>query len=266
MKSKKLLSLLLAFAMILAFAVPAFAEGTEEDTTGTERAIGVTTEVKSFAVDVTISGWDTTSGAYGNKIIFNPYQMEVLDSQGETVTDTLISPAVFITNETPVDLNVFAKLKATKGAAVTSGENQRAASTIIFKDTPLETTDKGKSLFGFWEIMIASDNETEPKWTTVTQYKQYKTDVAGSDTAKKEAAEKALAATVILSTTEQKPTTPVITLPAKGLEDDANYAAFHFCGEAVKNPIKSSNGTDKSDPWLGTDDFTAALTLTFEAA
>lgn len=249
MKAKKFVSLALALVMAMALMVPAFAEDEWDG------GIAYTATTKSFTVDVKVSG--TTSA-----VTFNPYGMQV-SVNGETKTDQVISPAIYLTNKTPIALSVSASLKATPTAAVEGG---RAKSGVTFSTKPLTSADTGKSVFAYWEIMSASEVGAEPSWKKYDDtLKASFNDLAGDDATKKAAAETALKSFIVLSSTAST-AKEVLTLKAVGLDDDPNYAAFHIAGEAVVNPEKTSNGTAKPDPWLATDDFSATVTLTFSAA
>jgi len=251
MKAKKFVSMALALVMVMALMIPAFAE----DETPWDGSIAYTANTKSFTVDVTVSG-------AASNVTFNPYKMQV-SVDGEYVTEQIISPAVYLTNKTPIKLAVSATAKATVPDAVTTGENQRAKSGISFATKPLTAADTGKVAFVYWEIMSASEVGTEPTWTKYDDtLKASFNDLVGTDTTKKAAAETALKSFIVLSKTAPA-AKEVMTLNAVGPEDDPNYAAFHLTGEAVVNPVSSSG---KADNWLASDDFSAVVTLTFAAA
>jgi len=258
MKAKKFVSMALALVMVMSLMVPAFAADETPWYNDGKGEINYTAKTNSFTVDVTVSG------AAAN-VTFNPYKMQV-SVDGEYVTDQIISPAVYLTNKTPIKLAVSATVKGTPTPAVESGEGQRVKSGLTFSTKPLTAADTGKVAFVYWEIMSASEVGTEPTWTKYDDtLKASFNDLVGTDATKKTAAETALKSFIVVGTSASV-AKEVMTLNAVGPEDDPNYAAFHLSGEAVVNPVKTSGTTTTAAPWLATDDFSAVVTLSFAAA
>lgn len=137
---KKLLSVIMAVAMIASLAVPAFATGSGG---AVDKNMDYSTETKTPTVTVTMP----TSP----QIFLNPYGMTVSVNSVD-YSSQIVNPVQYIKNETAAPLKVG--LKAT---ATVAGETNLVARPC----TGRETT---KNAFLMVELAQAANNNTEPTW------------------------------------------------------------------------------------------------------
>lgn len=137
---KKVLSLVLALAMVLALAVPAFAAAANTtDFTGT-------TEAPTISVTVPAAG----------TFIVNPYKMTVQDAAGADTTDQVVAATQYVTNTSDVpltvDVTVTGTVEGTAAFATASTQGSRAPTT--------------NSVFLYAEFGIATKNDgtADPTW------------------------------------------------------------------------------------------------------
>jgi len=291
---KKFTSVLLALAMILALAIPAFAD----DQPITPSADGTAkttykTSAKSFEMKVTLSGNTDI------KAVFNPYGIKVTDSvlKVEEATAQILTAPVFITSTTEVDMYIDAKFVAIPTPASGSGNDAVAASGITkIATSPVTATgDKTKDLknvFVYFEIAKASDASEAPSWATIDATKatlftnletaQATLKAASTDDAKKTAQEGVDAAVAALAAAGLCPSQTLAS--GKTIDDDAKlitfekictmsagneeptYAAFHLGGNALKAPYAKNGSAYEPSTWAANDTFDASVVLSFRPA
>lgn len=204
---KKVLSLVLALALVLTLAAPAFATpnvSAPDATTGlygAENNITGSTEAPTIAVTIPTTG----------SVTVNPYKMTVsIDSTN--YTDQIISAPQFIKNESDVDIAID---------VTTTGEVAQG-SEAVFATNNVGSTVTTKSVFLYFEIMAATDGSTAPTWGTAYDSKAANmVAVAAKATTKKD----------------------VIKMGAG--DSTETYAAFHLAGNAATNPTKAWTSNDK---------------------
>lgn len=147
---KKVLSLVLALAMVLALAVPAFAT-TQAVTDSTPAEIELDAAVGAITLDVTLPAAVDPN--------LNPYGLEVGASKD---TSQIISEAMFIENASAVDVRVDVTATGTPTAGVTL-----ATATANNPAKPVTT----KSIYAYFEIMEATNGSTAPTWAATADTK-----------------------------------------------------------------------------------------------
>lgn len=151
MKCKKLLSALLACSMVASMSVAAFAADTSV-TDSSAQDVNLGGDFIAVPIDITIS--DTTN----NKVFLNPYGLALKLDTGAyaaaddgTVTTSVITAPIFVTNEGKTNINVNVS------AAGTLGTNSKAK----FATAPIATpTGKAKSVFMYVDAKKATDATT----------------------------------------------------------------------------------------------------------
>jgi len=282
---KKFTSVLLALAMILALAIPAFAEDITPETDGTAKTTYSTT-AKGFEMKVTLSGNTNI------KAVFNPYGIKVTDStlNVEEATGQILTAPVFITSKTEVPLIIDAKVGALPSAGDSTADPVVPASgitAIVQKPVVADATDNTKNLkdvFVYFEIAKASDASEAPSWKNLDDatkalfnaYDAVKADAASTDTTKKaayEAAAKALtdlglcpASAINKSKTFDTDTAivkfeKVCVMPAGN--EEPSYAAFHLSGNALPAPYVKNGTKYEPGTWTKNDTFDATVLLSF---
>lgn len=207
---KKVLSFVLALALVLALAAPAFAGGgstpnvtAPDATTG---AYGANAEITGTTEAPTIKLTIPTTGS----VVVNPYKMTVTVDSTD-YTDQVVSAAQFIKNESDVDVAID---------VTTTGE-VGTGSEAVFATTTVGPTVTTKSVFLYFEIMASTDDSTAPTWATAYDSKS--------------------ASMIPVSA---KATTKKDTIKLGAGDTTATYAAFHLAGNAATNPAKPWTATD----------------------
>jgi hypothetical protein len=293
---KKLTSVLLALAMIMALAIPAFADD-QPITPGDDGTAKTTysTSAKSFEMKVTLSGNSNI------KAVFNPYGIKVTDSvlKVEEATAQILTAPVFITSKTEVDMYIDAKFVAVPSPAKAAEGNTPAVAasgiTKIATSPVTATGDKTKDLknvFVYFEIAKASDASEAPSWATIDATKatlftnletaQATLKAASTDDAKKTAQEGVDAAVAALAAAGLCPSQTLAS--GKTIDDDAKlitfekictmsagneeptYAAFHLGGNALKAPYAKNGSAYEPSTWAANDTFDASVVLSFRPA
>lgn len=201
---KKVLSLVLALALVLAIAVPSFASTDNTLSAGGASASNVTTGTPEIpTINVTVP---TTAS-----FVINPYKMDVLPEGGtagtDEVSDTVISTNQVITNTSNIGLNI--------GVTITG----KGGSGVTFVDSITDATKTNSVALEFIYKVLG--------------------DAADADTVKTTGAAEDLSA----ETTKAKVTakaTPIengiaLAAPAAG---KANGIAFVIAGDVVTAPTK----------------------------
>lgn len=124
MKRRKLISSLLALALTLGLAVPAFATDTTLDAANPSTEITVGTELNVPTISVTIA-------PLANMVI-NPYKLEYT---GTTSKDSLITVPALITNASGVGIKITAKPYISKANGVTIVETKSQAESATTDPT-----------------------------------------------------------------------------------------------------------------------------------
>jgi len=282
---KKFTSLLLALVMILALAIPAFAD---DDTPGTDGTAKTTykTEAKGFEMKVTLTGNTNV------KAVFNPYGIKVTDSamKVEEETSQVISAPVFITSKTEVPLIIDAKVGAIPSpgdSTATPAVPASGITAIVQKPVvadPADNTKNLKDVFLYFEIAKAGDASEAPTWKKLDDatkalfnaYDAVKADAASTDATKKaayDAAAKALTdlglcpvSAINKSKTFDTDTAIVkfekVCVMAAGNEEPS-YAAFHLAGNALAAPYVKNGTKYEPGTWSKDDTFDATVVLSF---
>lgn len=211
MKSKKLMSTVLAGAMALSLAVPAFAADTDLEQS-TE--ISGTTQVPTISISVPATG----------SIVLNPYKMSVDISEdqdgSQEVNTQIISANSYIKNKTDVALTVSATV-----TGKTAGEAVFATATT--QGTKAVTT---KSAFVYLEVVNAGAGDdgdataptAEPTWSSAYDSK---------------------AANQVLLSAKAVTKANMLTVPAVA-EDSSSFIAYRLAGDAASSPTKAWTGAD----------------------
>jgi len=249
---KKLLSLVMAVAMILSLAAPAFAteywnvkNNSEADKAKSEQQIKF--EAKTFVPTIKLTIPDTSK----NPMVLNPYKIEytgnISATESATVnsavtvhsanyTDQIICPIYAIKNQTNAKLNVKAKATTTVG-----GEMALATSHVDLRATTKQA---------FINLVVKKNSVTSADWATAT-YAHVNNAVMG----KLDAYDTTNNSVITLAATNND--TNVATLKNAALELDGsktNYMLFQFDGELARNTTKA---------WAANDKLTTTVTFTF---
>lgn len=163
MKSKKILSLMLALVMTMALAVPAFAAAPapiEANVTDISKGANVkitgTTEAPTIKVKV-----PTTGG-----LIANPYELEVMPSEqnglpgSDAITDVVISPVQYIESQSNIDLWVSGTVTGTPSTDVKLLATNK-------EDDDWAAASKTKDMFLYFQMAVATAAGTAPSWAAL---------------------------------------------------------------------------------------------------
>lgn len=229
---KKMMSLFLAMLMVMALAVPAFAE--EVEAPSNEKNMTVTTTVKVPAIEVDVP----TTG----KIFINPmgFTVKLADggnatveeamadaTENQTTSEQIVSPISLITNKSAMKLDV----KAYAYATLASG------STISLVDTEAGVTGNDQKAFVYAQFQTIAADARETTYKLTKAAYTAPTDGKSSTLAVKGSAP-----------TEESPATPQIVgtmAPASGTSaDEYTYLGFQFFGKVVQEPTTAwADGT-----------------------
>lgn len=303
MKNKKLVALFMALAMLFTLAIPAFATEPTTPTTTPSNATDSATQntnltgaAKGYDVDITVSA--------AGKVIVNPYKIEYTPTATDAgrafesaVSDQIINPGTFITNNTNIPLKVTAQITPTLATGITlldafSKVNTDSAEVQLGTmqdddndaDTPdvwvgathddPDDTETGaghpiqlptmtaytpKAAFLAFEIKKCADTETEPTWTAPNAITATTVAAAADDDDS--------GLMILAAGLNTISSADCIKFAAVGEEDEPSYACFHVTGylnvypkapDAATNPLKVVEA-----PWASTDTIGAAVVLTF---
>lgn len=222
---KKTLSVLMAVAMILALAIPAFAENDPS-----QASVPVTGE--TMAVDIKVTA--PTSA----KLILNPYQMKYTgDIEAlENKQDQVMSPDAVFTNLTTAKLLVTGTFTAT-----TKGIESVAAGAVNTAGNDGKTAKKANISVNFG-MMESEEGKMSDTGKQTYEFPAFAAEASsGNAITLKEGENLAApnyAAYEIAETDGEEP----------------NYFGFNFTGSCTSAP---------SDPWAKTDTWTVAVALKF---
>lgn len=219
MKTKKIVSLLMALAMTASLAVPAFASSSSSSSTASEPeynvtdpsklSTGITTKVTGLTSVGDVKVFVPTTGA----VVLNPYKLSlkydaatssaVVDTTDGS-TDQVISPIQYIVNGGTSDLIVYANATGI------------SAGNLKFAAAALETDDVTNSVYMTLEAKAYADDSND---TPIAQGSGDKS--------------------IVIST--RGTTTPVAVINADG--GTSSYLGFNLAGTAVEAP--KTNWTDR---------------------
>lgn len=242
---KRFLCTLMALAMTLALAVPAFAvsvtsanfTGTGTDGSDVTRTLDGHTEAPIIKVYLPA---DTGT----DKLILNPYGLKVSSSAvisggSGDLTDQVISKATFIGSLSNVPLQIGMKVVATPASGVT------LASKSLKDDTKTTT----KSVFLWGQVVGADKGGTVPTLDKATFSSDYDATAGKSGDM-----------ILVASGTTGVTRTGMYTIPAAESTTDISkvqWACAKFFGDAVKAP---------TSPWTSSDTVKLTVTFTFTAS
>jgi len=146
MKTKKLWALIMALAMALSLAVPAFATNTATEAT---QNVNVTASNNVGAINITVAG----TGA----IVLNPYQMKAT-SGDDASYHQIFSVPVSCENKSTFGLKV--------NAVITGSLGDSANGAMAFVTSAPKDTDTGNNVFLYAEFGVSDSATTEPTWET----------------------------------------------------------------------------------------------------
>lgn len=239
LSTKKVVSGMMAGALALSMAVPAFAT----DITNSEGlATGASTEVTGTTTTPTIK---VTVPATGG-VVINPYKMSVkVDLTGGSNkvanTDQILSTPWYIKSESDVKLDVYATVTG------------KAEGNAVFASAELKGTETTNSVFMYLEALPATANSSAdlefdaPNWAGTFDKTKH---------------------LVLANNKAATMKTPIATIEAAEFDGDvgeAGYAVksgeytgvgFHLAGSVVANPTKS---------WASADKVSATVAYTFVA-
>lgn len=242
---KKLLSLIMATAMILSLAVPAFATGEAYYADGTKEeqlTPTITFQATTFVPTISL----TMPALNDNPVVLNPYKIEVTGENiavnglaaapaANDATKQVISPVYSIKNNTDAKLKFVVSATTTVADTVTLAtdyvsltETKKSAHImLVVGKSEVSATDFGKAQY--------NDNGAEQ---TLNRF----------DTAKYE--------TILLKKGEAKSgaTNMAIAAAAGTEEGQENYLVFQFQGDMSRTPTSS---------WLNTDTLSTVIKFTF---
>lgn len=221
---KKVLSVVLALAMVFAIAAPAFAA---------EQTVGAAGEAGSVQVDGSTHIPPVKvliPAATGNTVIVNPYGLDTsADDSGKT--DIIQSAPLFVESQTLVDLNMSVSVTGTP------------AGKAVFSATPIASATKAvttKSVFMYLNVKASTKAEKDDPDT-----------VAGIP-----AYDKASASQVVVAAAKPTVKANILQIPKATADDGtgSSYAVVQLGGDASTTP---------SEPWTEEDKVSVAITFTF---
>lgn len=225
MKSKKLFSALLAAAMTLSLAVPAFAvdvDIADKTATAEQKTITIEGDIQSPSIKVTIPA------ITGNKVILNPYKLEYTAEDDSKSTEQVISTTQYLTNLSDTNVKV--------SATVTGVATGATFATTAISDSAKPVTTK--QTFLYFEIFANDADNTEPAW------KAYNPKAANQ---------------VLVSAKATTKSDMVVLAKAQAdgsVADSLGYAAFRLAGDCAGDP---------TTPWDGTEAVSVKVAFTFMA-
>lgn len=195
---KKVLSVVLALAMVLALAVPAFATDNTSLADIGKAATGASTDMKGETKVPTIDIVVPKNAS----IIVNPYQISVTPTGGTATQDTVISPVYYITNKSDIKLDV--------GMTVTG----KAGSGVSFADAAPTSSETANAVYLKFEAAPTA-TQAEPTWASATGVQSVK----------------------VTKTAQKLEGATGIKMDAASTSTP-NYIAYHVSGSAATAPTK----------------------------
>lgn len=242
MKTKRIISLLMAAAMTLSVGVSAYATSTDVNITTSDKlstggTVKVTGETNVGVVKVTVP----TAG----KLVINPYSLNYKVDDTTTKTDQVIYPTQYITSNSTASLDVTATV-----AGLPSNNAKLVAEPFdpVLAHAAGEKVPNNLFLVMQTKDVAAGVTPTAPTWTAIDK----DTDITQGDFADDG---NGYFHALVVST--RGTATKVGKLAAStDTADDAQqtYVAFRLAGLAEKNP---------STPWTDKDKVTATIAFTF---
>lgn len=232
MKTKKLLSTLLAGAMALSLAVPAFAADETVLTGNGTDGISASTEITGTTQTPILKLTVPDSGS----VIVNPYKLTVTPTDGDATTDQIISATQYIKSESNVPIAV---------SVTVTGKLPESGGEVVLATSALKGTETTKSAFVYFECVQAEYDLSGGNWNAVTW-------ANGFDKAKH----------AVLST-KGASLSKVVTIPAAESADwtastptltKCYGAAFHLTGSVASTSTKA---------WTSSDTIGATIAFTF---
>lgn len=241
---KKVLSLVLALAMVLTLAAPAFASsGTTisgADKLATGASVKVAGETNVGVVKVTIPSAGTmVLNPYGLKYSATVNGVDLTDKQ-----DQVIYPTQYIASNSTAALDVTASV-----TGVVAGNAKLVAAAF---DPVGEHADGVKAPNNLFLVMqtadvAAADTPTEPTWTALTTTEDLTDAAYVGDT-------NGYVHKLVVSTRGVATKVGKLAASADTTGTANTYVAFRFTGLAEKNP---------DTPWTAADKVTATIAFTF---
>lgn len=248
---KKLLSLVMAVAMVLSLAVPAFAANYWEYSTDTSKQDKaeqkVVFDAKTFTPTIKLTLPDTSTAI---PMVLNPYRIEYTGNigtesakiNGQVVSaanwnDQIICPIYAIQNETNAKLNVKAKTETTVAGEVTLATTNHVSLSDTAKTAMINLVVKKTSVDSSWMSNSSYAIDTASAMGKLDAY-----DSANNTVIK------------LAATTND---VQVATLKNASIEPDGtkmNYLLFQFDGELTRNSTKA---------WTASDKIKTTITFTF---
>lgn len=233
MAFKKILSAVMAGAMVLSLGMTAFASSTSSGITletadPYEFTVDGTTQVPALKIVV-----PETVG-----VIANPYGLTVDATAiggGKEVTDKIVSPVQFIKNQSAVDIDVSATV-----AGYVGGE-------VEFATTAITDSVTKKQAFVTFEMAQTVTAETAPDAYT------HKAVLSAAETPVE---------------VKQGDADKVVTMEKAGADGAVSAkgaVAFHFVGELTANDKIVTTGDNAQAPWNEEDVFGATVVFNFSA-
>jgi len=240
MKTKKLLSLVMALAMTLSLATTALAnEGLDEAptasvATATEHKAQYTGATAVPVINLAITGTNST-------LAFNPYKLAVkVDTNGvpaangtNTANDQLITKEITITNKTNVPLKLEGSLKVTPYLDTTASPPEGAAAATL-SNKAITATETAKKLYVYADFYAYDDTYANVPETTKAASSAYRLTAATAGTAVKHTA----ANRVVMQATPGVDS----EVPAN---EKPNYVYVKVSGEATNAPTVPWGAYDK---------------------
>ncbi len=219
---KKLLSVLLAGAMVCGMSTVVFADDTEVDTAGDtySSTLSVTGTTNTPTIKITAP----TTGS----VVVNPYKLKCTLGE-QQVSDQIVSATQYIVNESNVPIKVDVTVSATtagNAALATAAPTEKITTNSVFMY--LQVVTEGVN------VTVEGGNVSEKSGGTFTEYSAKSTDA------------------VVLASGKSTTKSGIATLGAATYTDDtltdATGCAFRFGGSAATNPTKAWTSNDTVSP------------------
>ena len=241
MKTKRIISLIMAAAMTLSVGASALASS-EVTISGAEKlATGGTVKVAGETTVGTVKVVVPTAG----KLVVNPYALSYKVDDTTTKRDQVIYPAQYIASNSTAALDVTATV-----TGMVSGNAKLVAEPF---DPVAEHADGVKAANNLFLVLQTADcaagaTPTEPSWTTIDK----DSDITQGDFV----ADTTGYTHAVVVSTRGTPTLVGKLAASTDTADDTKttYVAFRLAGLAEKNPFT---------PWTASDKVTATIAFTF---
>lgn len=244
MKTKRIISLLMAAIMILSISVSAFATTgttiTGADKLATGGTVKVAGETNVGVVKVVVPNAGTmVLNPYGLKYSATVNGVELTDKQ-----DQVIYPTQYIASNSTAALDVTATV-----TGVVAGNAKLVAEPFdpVAEHAAGEKAPNNLFLAMQTKDVAAADTPTDPTWTAITK----DTDITQGDFI---ADANGYYHSVVVSTRGTATVVGKLAASADVTGTASSYVAFRFAGIAEKNPFT---------PWTAADKVTATIAFTF---